>query len=64
MKIDFTIEKNQNNETALKDESGRIINWPADLLPTESKAGDKITFNIGGDENPAKDILNEILNGK
>jgi len=61
MKLNFSINKIENNQAVLKDESGRLINWPADLLPPNSKAGDKINFNIGEEENQAKNILNEIL---
>jgi hypothetical protein len=61
MKIIFDIEKINDKQTVLKDADGRLINWPLDLLPPNSKAGDKINFNIGEEENQAKNILNEIL---
>jgi len=61
MKINLIIEKIEEKQAVLKDESGRFINWPLDLLPPDAKAGDKINFNVGEEENSAKNILNEIL---
>ena len=61
MKINLVIEKIEEKQAVLKDESGHLINWPVDLLPPNFKAGDKINFNIGEEENQAKNILNEIL---
>jgi hypothetical protein len=62
MKINLTIEKIQDSQATLKDDKGRSINWPADLLPAETEIGKKITFNIGEEGDLAKDVLNEILN--
>jgi hypothetical protein len=61
MKLNFSINKIENNQAVLKDADGRLINLPLDLLPPNSKVGDKINFNIGEEENQAKNILNEIL---
>jgi hypothetical protein len=60
MKINLIIEKIENGQAVLKDERGRLINWPLDLLPAGAKENDKIAFNIG-EEDLAKNILNEIL---
>jgi len=62
MKINLIIEKIEDGQAVLKDESGRLINWPLDLLPAGIKESDKINFNIG-EEDLAKNILNEILSG-
>jgi hypothetical protein len=61
MKINLIVEKNQGVQAVLRDETGRLINWPLDLLPAGAKEKDRITFAIGED-NLAKNILNEILN--
>jgi hypothetical protein len=61
MKLIFNIDKIENSQAVLKDEGGQLINWPLDLLPPNAKAGDKIKFNVGEEENSAKNILNEIL---
>jgi hypothetical protein len=62
MKINLSIEKIADEQAILKDENGRLINWPLDLLPADTKEGNKINFNIGEEEDLAKNILNEILN--
>jgi hypothetical protein len=61
MKIIFNIDKITGDEASLNDGSGKIIYWPKDKLPPTIKENDKITFNIGEEDNLAKDILNEIL---
>jgi hypothetical protein len=61
MKLIFNIEKIEERQVILKDESGRLINWPLDLLPADAKEGDKISFGIGEENDLAKNILNEIL---
>jgi hypothetical protein len=61
MKIIFNIEKIEEKQVVLKDVDGRFISWPLDLLPPNAKTGDKINFNVGEEENSAKNILNEIL---
>ena len=62
MKLIFTIDKIENGRAALNDGQGKIIYWPREKLPAGAKEKDKINFNIGADENLAKDILNEIIN--
>jgi hypothetical protein len=62
MKINLIIEKIDDKQAVLRNQNGRLINWPTDLLPPETKEGERITFSIGEDGNLAKDILNEILN--
>lgn len=64
MKINLIIERLENAEAILKDENGRSINWPSDLLPADAKVNDKITFNVGQKDGLAKDILNEILSAE
>jgi hypothetical protein len=61
MRINITIDKIQDGQAILKDEKGRLIDWPLDLLPAGAKAGDKTAFNIGEEGGLAKNILNEIL---
>jgi hypothetical protein len=65
MKINLFIEKIQNGQAVLRDEKGRLINWPSDSLPAGAREGDKTAVNIGEEnKNLAKDILNEILNSQ
>jgi hypothetical protein len=61
MKFDLIIEKIADKQAVLRDQNGRLINWPVDLLPADAKEGDKIPFGIGEDDDLAKNILNEIL---
>ncbi|HTX86768.1 MAG TPA: hypothetical protein VMC41_01720 [Candidatus Nanoarchaeia archaeon] len=61
MKLVFTIDKIEGERAALNDGGGKIISWPINKLPADAKVDDKITFNIGEDDDLAKDILNEIL---
>jgi hypothetical protein len=62
MRVNITIKKIQDNQAILKDEKGRLIDWPADLLSAGAKEGEKIAFSIGEESDLAKNILNEILN--
>jgi hypothetical protein len=61
MKIYLTVERIEAEQVILKDASGRLINWPLDLLSGNVKEKEQILFSIGEEENSAKDILNEIL---
>jgi hypothetical protein len=63
MKFSFNIDKIENNQAVLNGGDGRTINWPLEKLPAGAKAGDKIAFAVG-EEDLAKDILNEILGEK
>ena len=61
MKFIFSIDKIENGQVMLNSGDGKIIQWPAEKLPQNIKENDKIVFNIGEEENQAKNILNEIL---
>ena len=61
MKIIFNIDKIEGNRVTLNNGEGEKIYWPLDKLPANAKENDKITFDIGEEDNLAKNILNEIL---
>jgi hypothetical protein len=64
MKLTFVIDKIEGDKAALNDGGGKKIYWPLDKLPAHVKENDKITFNIGEEDDLAKNILNEILGEK
>jgi hypothetical protein len=53
---------NEKKEVYLQDEEEKIIKWPLDKMPKDSKIDDKVYFSISEKkQKQAKEILNEIL---
>lgn len=51
-----------SNKIILEDENYNLIYWPKDKLKENIKVNDTITISIN--ENPSKEILNELLKKK
>jgi hypothetical protein len=61
MEIELKLERLEEGRAFLRDEKGRLLVWPRDLLPSEALEGDLLPFSYGRGGNIAKDILNEIF---
>ncbi len=69
MEIIFKIIEIKNDLLLLKDEQGREILWPKNLLKQDFKIGDNINFLVSLDDlslakkrQAEKNLLNEMLN--
>lgn len=62
MKVSLTIDRFEGDSkqiAVLVDDQDRTIDFPRDLLPEGSRAGDVITLTMARDEDAAKRIADE-----
>ena len=71
MKIQYTIDKFEDERVVLKDKDNNMIIWPKDKLPADCTEGMVLNFEIDNNQNTtiknnktAKEVVNEILNNK
>lgn len=67
MVLELKVDRLENDKVVLKSEDNDSIIWPKSKLPKDIKEGSLLVFSVKsndekeGNEETAKDILNEIL---
>ena len=59
MSIRFSVDRFEGKLAVLVDDGGRQINFPCDLLPKGTRAGDVLTFAIERDTEATRQIQAE-----
>ena len=69
MRLNFTIDRFEENKAVLIAEDGAAVNWPKNKLPGGAREGSALSFDLAEerereqrDRQTAKDIINEIIN--